>query len=440
MVVSLALRVRNAVALSLLLLALAVPLSGLGRGEADVPEADHAFSPADRVRMLLVIEHDSADPDTPDVVLSRPELLSAVADLSASAPLLSVRPRVVRDTVSTVQVREEAASDGALLWMYVRFSAGERSVSVRAQAGAITSGDSLIDLEYEVPVGPAGISYRRLWQPLQRELEDAFDTMTQTALGAVGNAPLHIQTIPGARIWIGDKEEPSVADGDGRLSLALYAPATYDLLLRAPGYYPVSGQILLTDEGSTIAVDTEPRGEWMYDLSLQNMSFPSFDARRRILGDYAFAQAGFTTYILGLASIDEGPENLTGSPGLFTSTPATDIRVGIGSYLTGTDARRRVYTSLGVSGRLIHGAGMFALDPVAPATAQLSLGLEGNPDVRHRLFFEWSPTLIFTDFPAIIEVRFPAVVYLPQRWEVYLPAARFPVSLGIFRLGVRFQP
>ncbi len=440
MVVSQAFRTRTAIALSSLLLLLAVPLSGLGRTETEIPETDVASLPGDRVRMLLLIEHEAFDPDTPDVVLSRPELLSAVADLSASAPLLSIKPRMTREAVNTVQLREEAASDGALLWMYVRFAAGDRAVSIRAQAGAITSEDSLIDLDYEVAVGPAGISFRRLWQPLQRELSEAYPFMTQTALGAVGNAALNIQTIPGARVWIGDEEEASVADADGELSRSLHAPATYDLLLRAPGYYPVSGQILLTEAGSTISVDPEPRGEWLYDMSLQNMSFPSFDARRRFLGDYLFAQAGFTTYILGFAPVDEPPDGAGDSSGLFSTTPATDLRIGTGLYLTDIDGVRRFYASFGATGRLIHGAGMFAFDPVAPATAHLSLGVEGNPDRRSRLFFEWAPALVFTEFPGIVELRFPGVVFLPDDWATAVPVARYPIALGFFRLGLRWQP
>ncbi len=390
--------------------------------------------------MTLVIEYTDDDSDDLTTFFEDPALMTALADIAAPVPSLSVLPRVVPEAPDAAQIRETAAGNGSLLWMKVILDANEQRVSVDAQAGAVNEGEVLLRSVYEVPVGPAGVSYRRLWQPLRRELAETFDTMERAALGAVGSGTLRLQTVPGAQVRVSGEDEAVIADEAGRLSMDLYAPLTYDIALRAPGHYPVAGQFLLTSAGASLSIQPDPRSLWLYDTGLENASFPFFDARRRFLGDYLFAQGGATTYLLGLAPLNQPPAGVSLPRGLLTSTPATDLRLGVGSYVTGIDGARRFYTSLGLTGRLVHGAGIFALDPVAPATVYLSVGLEGNPDNRRRLFAEWAPAFVISDFPDIVETRFPDVTFLPESWQSVVPAAGNPIALGFVRLGIRWQP
>lgn len=416
------------------------PLSALGRGEAGSADSEFTLAPADRVRMTLVVEYAGADSNTLEAFLDDPTLMSALADVSAPIPTLSVVPRVVREAPSPAQIREAAAENGSLLWMRVVLDELDQSVAVDAQAGAVNDGEVLLRSVYEVPIGPAGVSYRRLWQPLQRELASAFEQMETTALGAVGSGTLRLQTVAGAQVRVDGADEAVAADEAGTLAIDLHAPATYDIELRAPGHYPVTGQFLLTSAGASLSIKPDERSLWLYDVGFENASFPFFDARRRFLGDYLFAQAGATTYVIGFASLADTPETYRPPEGLFTSTSATDLRLGVGSYINGIDAARRFYSSLGVTGRLVHGAGIFALDPAAPLTTHLSFGLEGNPDRRRRLFVEWAPALVISDFPDIVEARFPGVTYLPESWSAVVPAAGYPLALGFVRLGIRWQP
>lgn len=417
-----------------------LPLAALGRGEgAQEPVADESLA-ADRIRMTVAIQFQNAVTTGISPVLLHPALMSSVADLAAAAPDLSISPVVSPEASTPAEVRERAASSDSLLWMRIVLIEGERTVSVEAQAGAVPDGNVLLELSYEVPVGPAGVSYRRLWQPLQRELAESVDRMTRIALGAVGTGRFELRTLPHAQLTVLETDQTALADDTGFLSLELPAPATYTLTLRAREHYPVTGQFLLTSAGTRRSIAPDVRSHWLYDFSMQNMSFPAFDARRRFFGDMLFAHAGFTTYVLGLAPVDRDWDDLNETDGIFSSTPATDLRLGLGSYLSGTHGERRFYASLGATGRLIHGAGMFAFDPVAPATAHLSLGVEGNPDRRSRLFFEWAPALVFTEFPGIVELRFPGVVFLPDDWAAAVPVARHPIALGFVRLGLRWQP
>lgn len=435
--------------LAVILLA-AVAAAGVARGRAEEiadPTSEVPQVGSFPVPLLMLFNYRGADRGAEEMAALQHSAAAALAARRPSARLLS-ETAAHTDGSGPSDPRSLALARDAVGWLELSVVDDGTATEIEIAGYAVAAPAVVFRHAYREPPGLIGPRLRRAWEPAVDAFDAAFEALVESALAEVRYTAVTVRAVPGTRI-AGLGSAPRVMPDSGELELQLRSPLVYVARARAPLYYPSERLILVLDDPLEITLDQPQRSAYSYEFGLADAAYPSANVMRRIGGDYLFARAGLTTYLLGVVPfIDDRERRFDDEEQLFISEPFSVLGLQLGSYLHPPYGRARLYLAAGGQWRVIHSRGYWGSDPVAPWGVTATLGVENRPSERWRLFIEWQPALYRTEYPEILLDRLPGALHLwggerdtAQDVVFADDAARaWILAAAAFRLGVRWQP
>ncbi len=377
---------RNAVRCLLLILVLllpALPLAASGGGER-AGGGDGSGNPS-RIfrRTVFMVSADSASGFSgQELRFLSDSLFGALVPLELV--LIDARdvPAVVTGRPDPGLPAHRAAADRADAWIAVHVSRRDGDLVAALRVQDAVGNVPLADREF--------IRERWILRRLERERWEDLSAAVAEVLPPITNAStLTFRGLPGTRID-GIDFSGGLITPDGTLELRLASPETYSYRASLRGYYPVRGEVFLSEGGSEHEISLPRGSRWSAEAYLSNLSSPGIGAMYFIEPNYFFIRAGLTTHLISMY-FDDGRDEYREPLDFFQSIPVTRFSAQVGSYLRAEDAFLRPYLALGPFLRFVHTDAFTGADPIAPGGLQLSAGLDLSMNPRLRFFLEWAP-------------------------------------------------
>jgi len=383
-------------------------------------------------RLLLYFEaEEGARFQEADLLLLRESLLVGLKEGAGSVEVLEASEREVPETEADKS--ELAGRSGADAWLWVRAGGSLDRLHLTVLSRDLLRGRKVLEQDREKRLDSVTLDLAgSFWADLVEAVEKRYAGTAGRTLRP-NLAELRIRARPGTLIFGLPQQNLSVGP-EGELRVMLSAPATYELAALCPGCEPVKRELFLEEGRSELKLEQVPAARWALAFYLNNLNFPGLEASWALLPGYLVLRAGLTSYLVGLALLEE--EDRGEEVSLLVSYRLAHLNASLSFYLNREDSTWRLYSGFGLFSRLLLPKGEgFTIDPIAPYGLQPFLGLERTLDPKKSLYLEYAPLFYFTEHPELFRASLP-----PDAGDDgYVFQGRAVFDFLNFRLGLRFR-